>query len=167
MRQLLKRARTLVQEGEYERPRVLLGAALALRPDTKRLVADATQMREELARNRKEETMNIGPEPQQPGGGVPQVYALMSSTRRILARSNRYCVSHEYETVSLEPSGGLPQLANPDLPLNYSPKLFQGCTIGDFYGGPQAAIIDWNEKWRRRSWSDFVLASRAVSALSV
>ena len=84
MRQLLKRARTLVQEGEYERPRVLLGAALALRPDTKRLVADATQMREELARNRKEETMNIGPEPQQPGGGVPQVYALMSSTRRIL-----------------------------------------------------------------------------------
>ena len=77
MRQLLKRARTLLQEGQYERARVQLGAALALRPDTKRLVADATQMREELARNRKEETMNIGPEPQQPGGGVPQVYALM------------------------------------------------------------------------------------------
>ena len=59
MRQLLKRARTLVQEGQYERARVQLGAALALRPDTKRLVADATQMREELARNRKVEDMNI------------------------------------------------------------------------------------------------------------
>src|SRR6266516_1525282 len=59
MRQPLKRAGTLVQEGQYERARVQLGAALALRPDTKRLVADATQMREELARNRKVEDMNI------------------------------------------------------------------------------------------------------------
>jgi len=49
MRQLLKRARGLLQEGEYERARVYLGAALSLRPDTKRLLAAATQLREELA----------------------------------------------------------------------------------------------------------------------
>ena len=49
MRQLLKRARGLLQEGEYERARVHLGAALALRPDTKRLRAAATQLRAELA----------------------------------------------------------------------------------------------------------------------
>ena len=55
----MKRTRTLLQEGEYERARMQLGAALALRPDTKRLVVDATGLREELARNRKAEVMNI------------------------------------------------------------------------------------------------------------
>ena len=43
MRQLLKRARTLVQEGEYERPRVLLGAALALRAGARRKNCDSVE----------------------------------------------------------------------------------------------------------------------------
>jgi len=51
----------------------------------------------------------------------------METTEHILARSEHYTVSHEYETVFLDhPSG---------------PRV----VIGDFYGDPQAAIIDFAE----------------------
>ena len=53
----------------------------------------------------------------------------METTERILAQSKHYTVSHEYETVLLDCPGG----ARP--------------VIGDFYGDPKAAIIDWNEEW--------------------
>ncbi|HUT87936.1 MAG TPA: hypothetical protein VMY37_00425 [Thermoguttaceae bacterium] len=53
----------------------------------------------------------------------------MKTTEGILARSEHYTVSHEYEVVLLDrPSG--PQVV-----------------IGDFYGDPAAAIIDAHEKW--------------------
>lgn len=53
----------------------------------------------------------------------------MKPTERILARSKHYTVSHEYETVILDRSGGT------------------RFVIGDFYGDPKAVIIDQNEKW--------------------
>ena len=46
-----------------------------------------------------------------------------------LARSENYAVSHQHETVFLDRPCG--------------PKV----TIGDFYGDPEAAIIDFQEKW--------------------
>ena len=53
----------------------------------------------------------------------------MEPTEHMLARSRRYAVPHEYETVHLERPGG------------------GRLVIGGFYGDPEAAIIDWNEKW--------------------
>jgi len=51
------------------------------------------------------------------------------STNHILARSEHYTVSHEYETVYLNlPSG-------------------KRVVIGDFYRDPEAAAIDADEKW--------------------
>jgi hypothetical protein len=48
---------------------------------------------------------------------------------RILAQSKNYTITHHYEVVYLiRPSGNL-------------------VSIGDFYGDPQAAIIDKHEKW--------------------
>jgi hypothetical protein len=53
----------------------------------------------------------------------------MGSAKRILARSDNYIVSHRYETVVLERPARLPVV------------------IGDHYGDPVAAVIDWDEKW--------------------
>ncbi len=48
---------------------------------------------------------------------------------RVLARSEHYAVSHEFEVVFLDrPSG---------------PRV----VIGDFYGDPIAAVIDCRERW--------------------
>jgi len=52
----------------------------------------------------------------------------MGSAKRILARSDNYIVSHRYETVVLERPARLPVV------------------IGDHYGDPVAAVIDWDEK---------------------
>ncbi len=49
--------------------------------------------------------------------------------RHILARNSRYSVSHEYETVFLDRPDGATTI------------------IGDFYGNPEAAIIDWKNRW--------------------
>jgi len=57
------------------------------------------------------------------------LYATMDITNRILARSNNYIVLHEYEVALLERPIG--------------PRV----VIGDFYGDPTAAVIDWKEKW--------------------
>jgi hypothetical protein len=48
---------------------------------------------------------------------------------RILARSQRYVISHEYEVVFLEREGR------------------KDVIIGDFYGDPECAIIDRDERW--------------------
>lgn len=53
----------------------------------------------------------------------------MEPTEHLLAKSRHYTISHEFETVLLERPGGA--------------RL----VIGDFYGDPESAIIDWNEKW--------------------
>ena len=47
----------------------------------------------------------------------------------MLARSKQYSISNEYEVVYLHRPDG------------------QKIVIGDFYGDPAAAIIDWEEKW--------------------
>lgn len=53
----------------------------------------------------------------------------MEPTGHLLARSRHFIVSHEYETVLLaRPEGEV-------------------LVIGHFYGDPESAIIDWNEKW--------------------
>jgi len=49
--------------------------------------------------------------------------------RQILARGKNYSVSHEYETVWLTRPDGTTTI------------------IGDFYGDPQAAVVDWKERW--------------------
>ena len=49
--------------------------------------------------------------------------------RHILARSSRYTISHQYETVFLSRPDG------------------ETTIIGDFYGDPEAAIIDRKERW--------------------
>ncbi len=53
----------------------------------------------------------------------------MNMMERILARSAHYTISHEYEMVLLD---------CPDRPQ---------VVIGDFYGDPATAIIDFHEKW--------------------
>ena len=53
----------------------------------------------------------------------------MEPREHMLTRSKLYTVSHEYETVLLDRPGGA------------------RVVIGDFYGDPETAIIDWNEKW--------------------
>ena len=53
----------------------------------------------------------------------------MSFPRTVLARSKRYVVSHEFEVVFLKESDG------------------REIVIGDFYGDPEAAIIDSQERW--------------------
>jgi hypothetical protein len=50
-------------------------------------------------------------------------------TRHVLAHSSNYSVSHEYETVWLTRPDGTTTV------------------IGDFYGDPEAAVIDWKERW--------------------
>jgi len=60
---------------------------------------------------------------------TPAVMRDTDSTNHILARSEHYTVSHEYETVYLNlPSG-------------------KRVVIGDFYRDPEAAAIDADEKW--------------------
>lgn len=48
---------------------------------------------------------------------------------RILARSQNYVISHEYEEVFLHGVGQEPII------------------ISDFYGDPECALIDWDERW--------------------
>lgn len=47
----------------------------------------------------------------------------------VLARSEHYTILHEYETAVL------------DCPCGTR------VAVGDFYGDPEAAVIDYNEKW--------------------
>lgn len=49
-------------------------------------------------------------------------------SRRLLARSEHFTVSHEFERVMLTGRG-------------------REVIIGDFCGDPQAAVIDWHERW--------------------
>jgi hypothetical protein len=53
----------------------------------------------------------------------------MSYPHTVLARSKRYVVSHVFEVVFLREIGG------------------RELVIGDFYGDPEAAIIDSQERW--------------------
>jgi hypothetical protein len=53
----------------------------------------------------------------------------MEPSEHMLTRSKLYTVSHDYEIVLLDRPGGA------------------RVVIGDFYGDPETAIIDWNEKW--------------------
>lgn len=53
----------------------------------------------------------------------------MEPTEKLLARTRHFNVSHEYETVLLDRPEG------------------ERLVIGHFYGDPESAIIDWNEKW--------------------
>jgi hypothetical protein len=53
----------------------------------------------------------------------------MSSAPRLLAASAHYRISASYESVELTGSDGL------------------AVVIGDFYGDPEVAIIDENERW--------------------
>ena len=50
-------------------------------------------------------------------------------TERVLARSQQYVISHEYEVVFLHGAGQQPII------------------IGDFYGDPDCAVIDYAERW--------------------
>ncbi len=52
-----------------------------------------------------------------------------ADTTHLLAQSRHYKVWHEYETVYLE--------------LESSERVI----IGDFYGDPNGALIDWAERW--------------------
>lgn len=53
----------------------------------------------------------------------------MTSSPKLLAQSQHYSITSEYETVFLTGPDG------------------QEIIIGDFYGDPKAAVIDWDEQW--------------------
>lgn len=53
----------------------------------------------------------------------------MTSSTKLLAQSQHYAITSKYETVFLTGSDE------------------QEIIVGNFYGDPKAAVIDWNEQW--------------------